>query len=392
MMWIPREIEQVLGEAAGSRPAVMVTGSRQAGKTSLLTRAFPGHTYVSLDLPVLAERAERSGGEFLAAYPPPAILDEVQHAPALLRHVKADIDAHRDETGRFLITGSQRFLLMQGVAESLAGRCSIVELHSLSGREIASSTGGRVDRRGLLDLMFAGGYPELHARGLDPVRWFSDYVATYLERDVRSLLNVRSLRDFDRFLRLCASRTGQLVSYSSIASDVGVSPNTVRGWFSVLEASCVVLLVEPYYENLGKRVVKSPKLYFLDTGLACFLAGMRGPDDLERSSLLGAMFETHVLGQMVRRQANRGLPVSLYFYRDRQGREVDFVIPAGGRFHLVECKWTESPPSRLRGFEEFRAVAGPDAIASMTVVTPDPGRPLEGGVSTADAIAMDFVP
>ena len=391
-MWIPRELDAALAEAAATRPAVVLTGCRQAGKTSLLVRAFADHTYVSLDVPMIAEEAEHSGGDFLKRHQPPVIIDEVQYAPTLLRHVKADIDLHREETGRFLITGSQGFPLMQGVTESLAGRSSVLTLHSLSAREYEGWSGTILDRDTLVEWMLQGGYPELHSRGLDAERYFGDYLATYLERDVRSILGVRSLRDFDRFMRLCAARTGQLVSYSSLATDLGVSPNTVKSWLSVLNASNIVFLLEPYFENLGKRIVKTPKLYFLDTGLCSYLLGARTPQDLVRSPMLGAIFETHVLGQIVRHFANQGRRREIYFYRDHHGREVDFLIPSAGRFALIECKWSESPRPKQRGFLELESLVGADRIVSKTIVTPDRGfRRASRGVTIADSIALGFL-
>lgn len=392
-MWIPREIERTLRESAASRPAVVVTGSRQAGKTSLLTRTFATHRFVSLDVPIVAEEAELSGGTFLDRHRPPIILDEVQYAPTLLRHVKADIDAHRELNGQYLITGSQKFPLMNGVTESLAGRASVLTLHSLSAREFEDWSGTTVERQSLVEWMLTGGYPEIHSRGLDPARFYGDYLATYLERDVRTALGVRSLRDFDRFMRLCAARTGQLVSYSSLASDLGVSPNTVKSWLSVLEASNIVTLLEPYFENLGKRIIKTPKLYFLDTGLCSYLLGARTPDDLEKSPMLGAIFETHVLGQIVRHFANVGRRCDVYFYRDHHGREIDFILPAAGRFSLVECKWTESPSPSQRGFRELDSLIGPDRIISRTVVGSVRGsRPLSETVRTADSVELGFLP
>ena len=391
-MWIEREIESELQRLAGQRPAMVLTGCRQAGKTSSLVRAFPGHRYTSLDVPAVAEEAELSGEGFLARNPPPLILDEVQYAPAVLRHIKPHIDAHRDACGRYLLTGSQKFSLMKGVTESLAGRAAVVTLHTLSARELASWSGATVDRPRLLEWMIRGGYPEVHARGLDPERFYGDYLATYLERDVRSALQVRNLRDFDRFMRLCATRTGQLLSLSSLATDLGVSPNTVKSWLSVLEASNVVLLLEPYFANLGKRIVKTPKLYFLDTGLCSYLLGVREPDDLAHSPLLGPMFETHVLGQIVRHFANRARRPLVYFYRDHHGREVDFLLPRAGRFALVECKWAESPSPAVRGFRELRALAGPERIISETIVTPEPGRRrLSDTIEVADSVALDFL-
>ncbi len=391
-MWIQREIESTLRLIAGTRPALVLTGCRQSGKTSLLTRIFEDHRYVSLDVPIVAEEAELSGGEFLARNKPPIILDEVQYAPALLRHVKADIDAHREEYGRFLITGSQKFSLMQGVTESLAGRTSVLGLHSLSAREYELWSGKTVERSSLVEWMMKGGYPELHAHGLDPERFYSDYVATYLERDVRSVLNVRSLRDFDRFMRLCAARTGQLVSFSSLATDLGLSPNTVKSWLSVLDASSIVVLLEPYFENLGKRIIKTPKLYFMDTGLCCYLLGIRQPEDLVKSPMLGAIFETHVLGQIIRHFANQGTQSNVYFYRDHHGRAVDFLLPTAGRFKLIECKWSESPSARHRGFNELRTLVGSERIISETIVTQIRGqRRISATTSVGDSIALEFL-
>ncbi|MFH1131405.1 MAG: AAA family ATPase, partial [Pseudomonadota bacterium] len=217
-MWIHREIETALKSAASERPAIIVCGARQAGKTSLLQRAFPDRRYVSLDIPAIAEQAETSGERFLDENPPPLILDEVQYAPALFRYIKADIDQHRDKYGRFLLSGSQKFTVMQGVSESLAGRIGVLELHSLAAREFESWSGEGLKGAKLLDWIFGGGYPELRVRGLNTERFYADYLVTYLERDVRSVLNVKNLRDFDRFMRLCASRTGQLLSMNSFAS------------------------------------------------------------------------------------------------------------------------------------------------------------------------------
>ena len=368
----------------------MLTGSRQSGKTSLLERSFPSHGYVSLDLPSVAEEAE-SGEGFLAKHPPPVIVDEVQYAPGLFRYLKHAIDLRRDEPGQFLLTGSQKFPLMQGVSESLAGRVAVVELHSLSLAELERWS--EVDAGGeqFWRWTFAGGYPELHAADLAPGRFFSDYVTTYLERDVRQVLNVRNLRDFDRFCRLCAVRTGQLLSMNALASDIGISPNTVRSWLSVLEASGVILLLEPYYRNLGKRMVKTPKLYFLDTGLACFLAGFRTVEDLRDSALLGAFFETQVLAQIVRWYANRGLQPTVYFFRDHHGNEVDFVIPIGERLKLIEAKLWETPDLQPRGFQEIERALPPGGVVSRTVITPRRGRRTVAGTLVADCVDLTFL-
>lgn len=379
-MWIERQIAPRLRALARERPVVVLTGPRQTGKTSLLRRLFPRHAYASLDLPLEAAEAGESGEVFLERHRAPLIVDEIQYAPNLLRHIKARVDAERARPGRYLVTGSQKFGLMQGVTESLAGRAAVVTLHSLSLAELERWSGERAEGERLLQWCCAGGYPELHARGLDPARFYADYVATYLERDVRQVLEVRNLRDFERFLRLLALRSGQLLSLAAVAADVGVSPNTAKSWLAVLEASNVVYLLEPYYRNLGKRIVKSPKLYFLDSGLLCFLAGLRGPRELRASGLLGAVFETLALGQWLRARANRGLDPDIYYYRDHQGHEVDFVVPVGEKLHLIECKWSESAAQLPSGFAEIERLVGARGILSRTLVTPArTRRVLRGG-------------
>jgi predicted AAA+ superfamily ATPase len=236
--------------------------------------------------------------------------------------------------------------------------------------------------------MHRGGYPELWATDLVPERYFSDYVATYLERDVRQAINVRSLRDFERFLRLCAIRTGQLVNTNALATDVGVSVNTVKSWLSVLEASNVIYLLPPYFRNLGKRVVKAPKLYFLDTGLCSYLAGFRNASDLNDSPLVGAFFESLAVGQVVRAYANRGLTPPLYFFRDHHGHEVDIVIPVGDRVHLLECKWAERA-TVSKSFEAVARAFGEDHVLSRMVVT-TARDPAVGQGSAKRTNAVDF--
>ena len=239
MRWYRRELEKTVQKEAARRPAVLVTGSRQAGKTSLLQRALPDYTYVSLDLPRIAEEAESAGEAFLTRHGPPIILDEVQHAPGLFPYLKAAIDGQRHRVGQFILSGSQKFGLMAGVTESLAGRISILECHSLA----AAEYGLPVSPQTIVEWIWRGGYPEIHARGLDVARFYADYVVTYLQRDVRQVIEVRNLRNFDRFLRLAAARTGQLANAQTLAADLGISPNTVRAWLSVLETSNVLFML-----------------------------------------------------------------------------------------------------------------------------------------------------
>lgn len=350
-MWIPRHAEQLLRRMARQFPAVLVTGARQAGKTSLLRHLYPRASYLSLDLPANAEAARTAPMHLLDQYPEPVIIDEIQYAPSLLRHLKVRIDQERSP-GRYLLTGSQVFPLMQGVSESLAGRCAVLNLHTLSRAELLDA-GRTIDEAACI---YLGGYPELHV-GAEADLWFPAYVATYLERDVRNVLRVADLQEFNRFLRACALRTSQVVNYSDLARDTGIAPNTARKWLGLLQTSAVVTLIEPYFGNRTKRLIKAPKLVFLDTGLAAFLAGFRSARDLFASSHVGAFWESHVFGQLARLYSSQGNAPLFHYWRIASGREVDLVIEqAGGTVTAVECKWKEHPDigdaAGLRALEE----------------------------------------
>jgi hypothetical protein len=320
---------------------MVVTGGRQAGKTTVIKRLFPQHRFVSLDLPSHAEKAETSPGLFLEEFRPPVVVDEIQYAPGLFRHIKVRIDADRHAMGQFILTGSQKFPLMREVADSLAGRTALVELENLSAAELRLATDQ--DWTGILA---RGLFPELWRQPeLSTVEFYSSYVATYLERDVRQILNVQSLRDFERFLRSCAARSGQLLNLSDLARDVGIRPQTARDWLSVLEASNQISLLEPYFENIGKRIVKSPKLYLNDPGMLCFLLGIDARA-LLASPLVGTVWETFVYAEFRKRARAAPSPATLWYYRDAQGREIDFIEIRDGRLHLFEVKWTEAADSR----------------------------------------------
>lgn len=338
-MWIPRDVEARLRRAVRTRPVVVLTGARQTGKTSTLRRLFPDLGFVSLDLPGEAEQAEREPDVFLRRHPAPVVIDEVQHAPALFRHLKARVDADRGRHGRFLLTGSQKFTLMRGVSESLAGRADVVELEGLSLRE----TRAALPDVALETAIVRGGLPELSANpDIDVVAFHNSYLATYLERDVRSLARVGSLRDFERFLRACALRSANLLNKADLARDVGIAPSTANEWLSMLEASGQVVLLEPWFSNRTKSIVKSPKLYLADTGLLCALLNLRSEEALLQSPLAGAVWETFVFAQLRHREGRAGRTGSLFFWRDRT-REVDFVAEAGGRLELLEARWTQLP-------------------------------------------------
>ena len=336
-MWIERTVEPRLRQLAATRPVVVLTGARQTGKTSLLRRLFPQYAFVSLDLPSEAEQAEKDPQAFLQRFPGPVIFDEVQYAPGLFRHLKSAVDSSRSRHGRFLLTGSQKFTLMKGVTESLAGRAAILDLETLALAEIGSQ-----QKMALDDLLLRGGFPELHANpDIDGPAFYASYIATYLERDVRALSAVGSLRDFERFLRACALRSGNLLNKAELARDIGIAPSTANQWLSILEASGHVILLEPWFSNRTKSIVKSPKLYLADTGLLCALLNIRSPEVLRESPLVGALWETFVF-QQLRHRERYGAGGGLYFWRDRT-REVDFVVDRGGKLELLEAKFTALP-------------------------------------------------
>jgi predicted AAA+ superfamily ATPase len=376
-MWIERDIEPRLRRSARTRPVVVLTGARQAGKTSTLLRLFPHHGFVSLDLPTEAEQAEKEPQNFIRRHPSPMIVDEVQYAPGLFRHLKVSVDAHRTRNGQYLLTGSQKFTLMKSVSESLAGRADIVELETLSIAEIRAA----LPQTGLETAIVRGGFPELYANpDIDHVAFYNSYLATYLERDVRSLANVGNLRDFERFLRACALRSANLLNKADLARDVGISPSTANQWLATLEASGQVVLLEPWFSNRTKSIVKSPKLYLADTGLLCALLNIRSEDALRQSPAAGAVWETFVFAQVRGRERRAGRSGSLFFWRDRT-REVDFVVDVGGRLELFEAKWTELPSkSDAVNLEFVREVLGKARVVGGAVVSRTPNSfPLVNG-------------
>jgi predicted AAA+ superfamily ATPase len=360
-MWIIRKYEKTLKALFEQFPAVVVTGARQVGKTSLVRRVFPDYAYVTLDIPAAAEQAEKSPDMFIHSYDEPLIIDEVQYAPSLFRYLKVKIDENK-RPGRFILTGSQNFVLMHNISESLAGRCGVLNMLNLSFSELIESRQNFTEN----DYLFKGGYPELYDKPqIDSHFWYGSYFSTYLERDVRNILNVGNLRDFDRFLRAAAVRTAQILSYSDLARDVGIAPNTAKQWISVLEASGQIVLLEPYYRNLGKRLVKSPKLYLCDTGLAAFLMGFENWESLIRHPVGGALWETHVIMQVVKHFFSQGKTVPLWFWRTPQGTEVDLLIERGGRFVAVEAKFTEAPDrTTIKGIQALKKFYGVESLIS----------------------------
>jgi hypothetical protein len=326
--------------------------------------AFGEHPYVSLEDPAQREFALQDPRGFLARYPAGAVLDEVQQAPELMSYPQGLVDARR-RMGDFILTGSQQFGLMSRVTQSLAGRVGRIELLPLSLGELKEAGLGAAD---LDSQLWRGGYPPLYDRPIAPDDWFPNCIATYLERDVRQLLAVRDLSLFQRFVRLCAGRTGQLLNLSALAMDAGISHTTAREWLSVLEASYLVFLLPPYHRNFGKRLVKSPKLYFLDTGLAAALLGIQDTGTLDLHPQRGALFETLVVGEFVKARFNRGRPAGLFFWRDSSGHEVDLLFEAGTRLQAVEIKSGATLVSEwLKGLAEWRTFAGDEALPGWLI-------------------------
>lgn len=343
-MFIDRELGATLLNLSRAFPALILTGARQTGKTTLLRSLFPAHNYVSLDLPALATEAEESPASFLKAHPLPVLIDEVQYAPGLFRHLKLAIDANRGMRDQFILTGSQKFTLMKEVSDSLAGRCAVTSLPGLTTREIRGSGWSPASTEAHAELMVRGGFPELWADRSIPERaFYQAYVATYLERDLRQVLRVGSLRDFDRFLRACAARSSQTVNRADLARDVGISQTTAGEWLSALEASNQITLLEPYFANLGKRLVKAPKLYFNDSGLLCFLLGMTA-ESLASSPLIGAIWENFVFSEITKWLGCYRPEWSVWFYRDQEQREADFLVQGPAhRIRILDAKWSELP-------------------------------------------------
>jgi len=323
---VMRQFEDVLKRSSETRFVVVLTGARQTGKTSLVRRLFPDHAYVSLDLPGEAAQAEGDPLAFLRRHGKRLVVDEVQYAPDLFRHLKRVVDDNRDQMGRFILTGSQPFQLMQGVSESLAGRADILHLDGLSYREIHA----HAQNLSVETFVLRGGFPELHERpNLDAPRFYHSYVATYLERDLRMQLQVGNLRDFERFLRACALRTSQLLNRAELARDVGISPTTAGQWLSVLEQSGIIILLEPWFSNATKSLVETPKLPLNGSGLCALLMGMPTLDDRLSSPLAGALWETCVFTE-IRKVLAANSCQELAFWRDGT-KEADFLFHRSGR-------------------------------------------------------------
>jgi predicted AAA+ superfamily ATPase len=327
MRYISRKLGNIIQDASRHFPAVVVTGPRRAGKTTLLRKLFPKAQYVLLEDPDIQGRIRSDPRSFLEELRPPVVFDEIQNAPELLSYIRTRVDAAPRRMGQWLFTGSQEAPLMQGITESMAGRAAILQLLPFSLSETPR-----------VNLLY-GGFPEVVARPKSRGLWFASYLQTYLERDVRAITNVRDLVTFRRFLAILASRHGQILNKTDLAAPLGVSVPTISEWLHILEVTGQVMVVPPYFENLGKRLIKSPKVYWGDSGLACYLLGLTSEAELWRSPFLGQLFEGFVAAEILKIQANQGARKELYYFRDQQGLEVDFLIPRpNAGLWLIECK------------------------------------------------------
>ena len=396
--YLERSLEPVLRKAAAEFPAVVLTGPRQAGKTTLLKHLFGReYAYASLELPDVRAIALEDPRSFLDRFAPPVIFDEVQFTPGLLPYIKERIDEKRDEAGQFILTGSQNLLLVEKVTESLAGRAAILRLLPMSRREAfgranaplpwEAEEGSGIQRTipfgDLWREFLRGGYPELVANPKRDIRlWHAGYTQTYLERDVRSLRQVGDLTQFQGFLRALAARSGQLLNLSSLSRELGVAVNTAKAWMSVLEATHQIIIVRPYFANIGKRLVKAPKVYFTDTGTLCHLTGLGDPDHAAAGPMAGSLMETAVLAEIVKTLTHRGLSPQVYFWRTASGVEVDVLVEAGTKLIPVEVKKSATPrPAMAASLRALQRDLG-DRLGPAFLVHAGQGRfPLGAGVT-----------
>ncbi len=353
----PRILDRYLLKDAGFYPVVTLTGPRQSGKTTLIRSAFPDHTYVSMEQTENRQFALDDPHGFLGRFKGPVIFDEAQRAPDLFSYIQTSVD-EVDDPGRFILTGSQNFLLMESISQTLAGRCGILHLMPFSRAELeeqaqveptdsASLFTNESSRLDLWQTMFHGYYPRIHEKSIPPEIWLADYVQTYMQRDVRSLVNIGDLERFERFVMLVAGRTGQLLNYSGLANDCGISVDTARRWISVLKTSFLVFLLTPHYQNFNKRVIKSPKIYFYDTGLVCHLLGIRNPEQLHMHPLRGPLFENLIIAEVAKTYLHHRRQPPIHFWRDQTGHEIDLIIEEGTQLFPVEIKSGQTIASNM---------------------------------------------
>lgn len=367
---IKRAIQNELARLAKEYPVVTISGPRQSGKTTLAQMQFPKHSYCNLEHPETRRLAAKDPNAFFKQYPAPVIIDEAQRVPELLSYIQVLADATK-KRGQYILTGSHQLALREAVSQSLAGRTALLELLPLSIEEL-SSAGIGLSRD---EYIFQGFYPRIYAEQSDPQTLYRNYLRTYVERDVRQILNIKDLGLFEQFIHLLAGRTGQVLNLHSLGNDLGVSGKTLKEWLSVLEASFIVFRLPPYFENFGKRIIKSPKLYFTDTGFLCYLLGIENPGQIMRDPAFGRLFENLVVIEALKTRCNQGKTPNLYFFRDNNGHEVDLIYSKSRKLVPIEIKasmtWT---PDFLRGINHFQQTvssSGKGAVIYSGEMQPD---------------------
>jgi len=351
--YIHRKMEKILQSTFKHYPIVTIVGARQTGKSTLAKHTFPQKPYVNLEAPDIQTFAKKDPRGFLSQYPDGAILDEIQNTPELLSYIQVMVD-EKGCNELFVLTGSNQLALHKSISQSLAGRTAIFELLPLSIDELA-----KVD----IDLdvdqyLFQGFFPRIYKEGLDPTQVYRDYVKTYVERDVRNLINIKDLAQFQKFLRLCAARIGQILNINNLCNEIGISNPTAKSWLSILEASYLIIKLQPYYENFGKRSIKSSKIYFTDVGLAAYLLDIHNIDQIKRDPLRGQLVENLMVTELFKHRLNRNIPTNFYFYRDSNMNEVDIIFKEGSQLVPIEIKSSQTFHAEfLKGLKYFEKIA-----------------------------------
>ncbi len=359
---IPRHAEKILLELSKGYPVIAITGPRQSGKTTLAQNIFAEKPYVSFENPDTREFSQNDPRGFLEKYKSGAVFDEIQRSPQLLSYLQEIVDVNKIP-GQFILTGSQQFGLLSNITQSLAGRVALVQLLPFSYHELYSQDQFKKNSNKIDHVLFTGLYPPVHDRHLDPHIWYANYIQTYIERDVRQMINIRDLNTFQRFVKLCAGRTGQLLNLSNLATECGITQNTARAWISIMEASYIIFLLQPHHANFNKRIIKTPKLYFYDSGLAAWLLSIQTPEQINTHPLKGALFESFIISEFFKNRFNKGLRANYFFWRDRSGNEIDLLAEQGNTLRPFDIKSGKTVTREFsKGLKRWIAIAKGKAV------------------------------